>query len=85
MKDNAYRNNAYRNNVVRSVTIHLELKITNLPDMTDTALTARIKEMADTAGFFITDPTPADLEIDYTLQIKHLADHLIRSFHPTPF
>lgn len=79
------KDNAYRNNVVRSVTIHLELKITNLPDMTDAALTARIKEMADNAGFFITGPTPAYLGIDYTLQIKHLSDHLIRSFHPTPF
>lgn len=77
---------AKQHNIVRSVEINLRVTVTNLPDMPDSVLTARLREMADNLDVIITDPTPAgEMEISYTLQIKHLQDHLIRSFHPTPF
>ena len=77
--------NTVQHSVVRSVEINLRIKLTGIPNITDEAIHHRIKDLADNASAYITGHGPLDCDVDYTLNIKHLADHVVRSYAPTPF
>jgi hypothetical protein len=76
-----------QHNVVRSVEINLRMTLSAMPDLLIDTLVSRISEWANDARATLIphEAQREGVELDYTLQIKHLADHLIRSFHPTPF
>lgn len=68
--------------VVRSVDIEVRMSITNIPHLFDDLF-------ADALQQYIASAPPKLCgehgEFDYTIHIKHKADHLIRQYHPHPF